>query len=358
MRKKVSTFLSVGCVLSMMCLARLQAQTAANPSVAPDASAANQTPARQAPDDVLKALSDLVHAGKYAEAHQLVVGLLAAYHDDQRLIKAKALLDTLPATAGSTNAPPSNRQPATTGAPIQLVATMNGEELTALERVDYNALIELARQAEQNTDLEEQKTSLKQFMDQSIPFLQKHPTDTLLWQLRAASAISLNDPMAGYEAGQRLLALSAADSIDSNVQRSLVQLKNKDWLDKQGAERATEFKTLRSVELRLAFGTWKSSIVHMQFRTTMTVTVGGLGDNKEPVGIRLENSSPNKCRLDGGDTQTFTIKPREAAGGTYTTIRTVVLRQGLSSETPQCTINGSVVDDTGKAISLVKIRNY
>lgn len=58
----------------------------------------------------------------------------------------------------------------------------------------------------------------------------------LVWQLRAAAAISLNDPMVGYEAGQRLLASGAADLNDSNLQRLLGQLKNKGWLDQQKAE--------------------------------------------------------------------------------------------------------------------------
>jgi hypothetical protein len=102
-----------------------------------------------------------------------------------------------------------------------------------MDKVDYDALIELARQAQQNTDLAEQKKLLQQFMDQSNLFLQKHPGEMLLWQLRAASAISLDDPMAGYKAGQRLLT---ADSNDPNVRRLLAQLKNKGWLDKQKIE--------------------------------------------------------------------------------------------------------------------------
>jgi hypothetical protein len=113
-----------------------------------------------------------------------------------------------------------------------------------MERVDYDALIELGRQAQQNTDLEQQKALLKKFMDESKPFLQKHPDEMLVWQLRAASAISLNDPLAGYEAGQRLLA---ADSNDPNLRRLLAQLKNKDWLDKQRAENAEEQKNTISV---------------------------------------------------------------------------------------------------------------
>jgi hypothetical protein len=60
------------------------------------------------------------------------------------------------------------------------------------------------------------------------------------WQLRAASATSLNQPMAGYEAAQQLLATGAADSADPNLQHLLAQLKNKGWLDKQNAEKLYE----------------------------------------------------------------------------------------------------------------------
>lgn len=53
-------------------------------------------PAGQAPDDVLKKLSDVVHAGKYAEAQQTITAMLILYPDDQRLIKANPC--TLPRT--------------------------------------------------------------------------------------------------------------------------------------------------------------------------------------------------------------------------------------------------------------------
>jgi hypothetical protein len=168
----------------------------------------------------------LVHAGRYDEAQQLTAGLLLAYPDDQRLIKAKVLLDkSLVSSKAAGSNPPAN-----TLVSAALAGDKNAESLTGMDKVDYNALIELARQAQQNTDLEQQKASLKQFMDQSSPFLQKHPDQMLLWQLRAASAIILHDPTRGREAGQKLLAMGAADSNDSNLQRLLAQLKNKDWL--------------------------------------------------------------------------------------------------------------------------------
>jgi hypothetical protein len=205
-------------------LAPLHAQTALT-----DSNAAPSTPAVQAPDDMTKKITDLVNAGKYEEAQQLTTGLLVAYPDDQRLIKAKALIERLLVPGSSANAVPEDSQR------TQSVAK-NGEELTGMDKVDYNALIELAREAQQTPDLTEQTNLLNQFMDQSNSFLQKHPDQILLWQLRAASAISLNEPVAGYEAGEKLIGAGAANSNDANLQRLLGQLRNKGWLDRHNAE--------------------------------------------------------------------------------------------------------------------------
>jgi len=225
MEKLARSFI-LGFVLALLVLPSLDAQTASS------VPAASPTPTGQAPDAVMKKLSELVHEGKYAEAQQLTAGLLMAYPEDQRLIKAKALLDKSLANAAATTTTPGSNPAVTHETSTQTAANEKGDVLTGMEKVDYNALIILARQAQQNTDLEQQKASLNQFMDQSNSFLQKHPTEMLLWQLRAASAISLNDPMAGYDAGQKLLAAGAADSTDANSQQLLAQLKNKGWLEK------------------------------------------------------------------------------------------------------------------------------
>jgi hypothetical protein len=211
-------------LLALMILspqARLHAQAGAEDTNAP----ANPAPA-QAPDEMTKKITDLVHAGKYAEAQQLTMGLLVAYPKDQRLLKAKTLIEQMLATPPTT--PAANNQPAS---PVT--------QLTGMDKVDYNALIQLARQAQQNTDLDEQKKLLQQFMKDSDLFLQKHPNEMLLWQLRAASAISLNDIIEGYDAGQKLLSMGAADSNDPAVLAILGQLKNKGWLDKNNV---TEFQ--------------------------------------------------------------------------------------------------------------------
>ena len=216
---------------SLIVLASLHAQTATyDPGNATTTAAAPGTPAAaQAPADMTRKITELVNAGRYAEAQQLTTGLLVAYPDDQRLIKAKALIEKLLAPDRPANGTSQNSQPAQP-------AANNGEEFSGMDKIDYTALIELAREAQQTTDLTEQTKLLKQFMDQSNSFLEKHPDQILLWQLRAASAISLDEPMAGYKAGEKLIEAGATNSNEANLQRLLGQLRNKGWLDKQKAE--------------------------------------------------------------------------------------------------------------------------
>src|SRR5882724_522272 len=81
----------LGLLLASTSFASLHAQTTVSTST--DGTAANPAPAGQAPDDVTNKITSLVHEGKYAEAQQLTTGLLVAYPNDQRLIKAKTLLE-------------------------------------------------------------------------------------------------------------------------------------------------------------------------------------------------------------------------------------------------------------------------
>jgi len=246
-----SKTLILGFLLALICLPTLHAQRALKAPTNTNPAATDPAPAGQAPDAATNKITELVHDGKYAEAQQLTTGLLLAYPDDQRLIRAKALLEKLLARGGSADATSGDNQPTNRAAPAQPSANANAEQLSGRDRLDYDALIELVRQAQQTVDMEEQKSSLKQFMDESSAFLRKHPDQMLLWQLRAASAISLNDPMAGYEAGQKLLAAGAADSNDPSLRQWLAQLKNKGWLDKQKAE---DYKKYSGI-----LGTWSVS---------------------------------------------------------------------------------------------------
>jgi hypothetical protein len=214
---------------ALICLAPLQAQTVTDAPVRNNASVA-----AQAPEEMTKKITNLVDAGKYAEAQQLTTGLLVAYPEDQRLIKTKALLEQLLAAPSAPNATPGNQ-------PRQGAANTSGEPLTGEDKLDYNALIELARQSQQTSDLDEQGKFLKQFMEQSSEFLKRHPEQMRLWQLRAAVAIGTVEPMEGFEAGQKLMAGGAMDSNDPAMQQLLAKLKLMGWMD-PGKVKDLQFK--------------------------------------------------------------------------------------------------------------------
>jgi len=203
----------------MMLLLPLNAQTASAPPAAQPAAAVSG----QAPDEATNKITELVHAGKYGEAQQLVNGLLIAYPSDARLVQAKGLIEQLMAAPAPAAAAPAATVPA--------AAALTGED-----KLDYSALIEMVRQAQESTDLEEQTRLLQQFMEQSAGFLKQHPEQMEIWQLRGAAAISLQEPKAGYEAGQRLLAAGAMDNGDANVQQLLAKLKLLGWMDKEKVE--------------------------------------------------------------------------------------------------------------------------
>jgi hypothetical protein len=58
-----------------------------------------------------KKISDLVHAGKYTDAQKLTAAMLILYPDDQRLIKAKVLIDQLLATTPAATIPAATVPP-------------------------------------------------------------------------------------------------------------------------------------------------------------------------------------------------------------------------------------------------------
>lgn len=273
------------------------------------AAADGQAVAGQAPEEATKKITELVRAGKYAEAQQLVGGLLIAYPNDERLTKAKALIEKLsaaPVTAASGS-------------------VGSGETLTGMDKVDYSALIVLAKQAQQNTDLAEQRKQLQQYMAQSAVFLEKHPKQMLLWQLRAAAAISLNEPTQGYEAGQQLLALGASESNDANLLQLLGQLKNLGWLDKakvqelqvaadserRNERNAAEAERVRAENEKYTFPVghphaFSYSFGHITFDENGAVYVG----NGETIRIVRENVNEAKatCMNKGTCIMTFYLK--------------------------------------------------
>src|SRR5579863_6879042 len=107
--KKRSMFFSLGLTLVLTVVTPGRAQTA--PADA-NGTVTDPLPAGQAPDEATRKITELVHAGNYSEAQQLTIGLLVAYPNDQRLIRAKALIERLRAPGSQSYAPPASRQPA------------------------------------------------------------------------------------------------------------------------------------------------------------------------------------------------------------------------------------------------------
>ena len=120
----------LGLLFALICLSPLHAQTGNKGASDSNAPAASPTSTGQAPDEVTRKLTDLVHAGKYREAQQLTTGLLAAYPNDQRLIKAKAVIATLLSPASQAVTAP--------GQPVQPAADTNAGQLSGMDKVDYS----------------------------------------------------------------------------------------------------------------------------------------------------------------------------------------------------------------------------
>lgn len=196
---------------------------------APDqpAAAVNPGPGRPFPAEALKELQTLVHEGNYEQAQLLTANLLALYPNDQRLLQAKALLEKAIAKDNqlktSARSRPSGPGTAADAPPAPVEP----------DQAEYDRLLELTRQAKQTTDGARQQALLRQFMNESRAFVEKHPDRDLIWEIRAASALVLNDMMAGYEAGQKLVARGALESGNENLRHLIALLKNRGWLDEQ-----------------------------------------------------------------------------------------------------------------------------
>ncbi len=312
---KLSTSLIFGFVLVLVVGPSVQAQTA--PHAPTNAPAADPAPTGQAPSEVLKKLSDLIHSGKYLDAQQLAAGLLLAYPDDQRLIKAKALLDRAVSSPQPADTGTGANQPTSSVAPP--APRNNAAPLTGMDKVEYNSLIELARQAQQTTDLGQQKMLLQKFMTESRPFAEQHQDDMLIWQLRAAAALSLNEPIEGYEAGQELLSAGAADSNDPNLQHLMAQLNLQGWLDHKKAEFREQEKGFEWL-----LGTWTSTWdwwwgeVHGRDQEQFVVTDSGIeGYLVGGDGVRNPEPDFRGKMLDSGEIQWDCYMPPADTGGMF-----------------------------------------
>jgi len=107
-----------------------------------------------------------------------------------------------------------------------------------MDKVDYNALIELVRQAQQSTDLPQQTTLLTPIHGPSgLVFAEASGSKCWLWQLRAVSSHQFEYSAGGFRGRAKTLAAGAADSNDPKLQQLLAKLKLLGWMDKPASRK-------------------------------------------------------------------------------------------------------------------------
>ncbi len=97
-------------------------------------------------------------------------------------------------------------------------------------RLDLEALLLLAQNADSAPDQKERKKLMLQFLGKSAAFANEYP-DQKLWLLRAAAALELGRSKVAWEAGQRMIGLRAMESEDPKVREVMAALRLKGWLN-------------------------------------------------------------------------------------------------------------------------------
>jgi len=106
------------------------------------------------------------------------------------------------------------------------------QAITAAEMAKYDHCVTLAAQASKSTVPDERGVLYVNFLNESGAFLKDHPDATHLWVMRGATALALNKPDVGWEAGHNLLAMPAKEREEPHIQKLLTILGSKGWLGK------------------------------------------------------------------------------------------------------------------------------
>src|SRR5581483_5266992 len=104
---------------------------------------------------------------------------------------------------------------------------------SSLSRADlrqYDILFVILDEASEAKSELDRAKRLKEFLDQSGPFLNEHPNLLALWAMRASAALELGARHVTWQAGQNLIALGAADSKSPTIRKLLARLDRKGWL--------------------------------------------------------------------------------------------------------------------------------
>lgn len=159
-------------------------------------------------------IESLVQQDKSAEAVAKIDELLKTNPDDQNL---KQMRDKLAPTAR----------------PKAAVAGLSEDD-----QLELDTLIDIAREALASSNPNEQTKLLSEFLEKGKPFVAAHPDQTKIWLLRAVSALALDRPQDGWEAGQKLTALGMKQSQDPQTRQVMAKLNRKGWLNENFSEEA------------------------------------------------------------------------------------------------------------------------
>jgi TPR repeat protein len=95
---------------------------------------------------------------------------------------------------------------------------------------NYEAIMLIVEHADKAKDPNERTRMLRQFMRESAEFLESASAHTNVWVIRAASALELDYPGAGWLAGKRLKELGLENSDQAINRKLFAALEQKGWL--------------------------------------------------------------------------------------------------------------------------------
>lgn len=190
----------------------------------------------QVADTDWKQIESFVQQNKSGEAVAKIDELLETNPNDQKLKETREKL-------------------AATSSPKAAVAPLSEDD-----RLEFDTLLDIAREAQASSTPEEQTKLLSEFLVKSKAFVAAHPEQTRIWLLRAVSALALDRPQDGWEAGQHLISAGMKNTDDPQTRQILAKLNRKGWLitDRKGIEEAQAALDRKSQSDLLA-GLWKGT---------------------------------------------------------------------------------------------------